>query len=253
MKNVIAALALTILVVPAHAEFEIEEAETAVNSVELQISTGLFLGGVKPGDERFATETEIIWGVFPGFSTGLSFEVGGERDGSPAFEQMELESTFAFIGRESLFGLTPANGEDPVFSLVLFTGLELELDEPDDIVLAAGPAFAFEFDDVASTTNLFFTFPLGGGAKTGFSYGTSLMFEITEYTAIGVEAYGTIENVFDGPGGFNTQEHFIGPAISFEFELENDTELNVRLGSFFGLTNETPTVALSLNIEVEFN
>lgn len=238
------ALAVALLALPA-AAFELEEGTTEENSVEMEISNSVFLGDVDNGDDRSTHEVGVTWGLLHGWSTGLAFELTNEAGGEIAFEGVEWSNTIAILGGETERG--PEG-----LTLALFTAFEFEFEESDDVELTIGPAIGIELDPIELTVNPFVTVPLGGGSDAGFTYALGAYYEVSDDLAVGIEAHGEIEDAFSNAPGLSQQEHFIGPAIAFEIEAEEDREVEFRLGSFFGLTEATPTVGLSLNLELGF-
>ncbi|MGI9412527.1 MAG: hypothetical protein ACR2PM_02600, partial [Hyphomicrobiales bacterium] len=84
----------------------------------------------------------------------------------------------------------------------------------------------------------------------GLAYAASAMIGLGDSPfSIGVEAHGEIEEAFGNPPDADEQEHFFGPALAFEAELDRGRELEARVAFLAGLTDASPDLAVSLNVE----
>ncbi|MEO1492235.1 MAG: hypothetical protein AAFV19_08805 [Pseudomonadota bacterium] len=245
-KTLATAALLALIAGPALAGFEIQEANTEENAVTLESVNTVFFGDLED-QIRSSHELTVGWGVVHGYAFEFGFELENPSadDESADFSGLELTNTIALIGEEGF-------STSDTFALALIAGLEFEFEESSDVSLTLGPAIEAELGGVELLSNTFLEIPLGGGEGLGFSYALGGYYEMTDDVAIGLEAHGEIEEVFDDTPALSEQEHFIGPAVAFEIGLEEDQEVGMRVGTFFGLTDETPTVGLSLNLELEF-
>lgn len=247
----------------AYAEFEVEEPETKEGKIEVEWNNAIFLSDVADGDTRSSHEVEVSLGVIPGWKSGLSVEIENERGESPVVEGGEWNNLFVLIGKETIFDFsTPHPGavsddedeDEDGFSLALFAGFEVEGgDNGDEITFGTGPFFGYTNGPFSAVVNTAVEIPLGGDGNTGFAYAASLLYALTDDVAAGVEFHGGIDDVFEDIPSLSDQEHYIGPVISAEFEVDERRELEVKLGGFFGLTDETPDFALAINLELEIN
>lgn len=247
MNKTIATAALLALVAgPAWAGFEIKEANTEENAVTLESVNTVFFGDLED-QIRSSHELSVGWGVVHGYAFEFGFELENPSadDETTEFSGLELTNRIALIGDEGF-------STSDTFALALVAGFEVEFEESSDISLTLGPAIEADLGGIELLTNTFVEIPLGGGDGLGFAYALGGYYELMEDVSVGFEAHGEIEEVFDDTPSLSEQEHFIGPAVAFEIGLEEDQEVGMRVGSFFGLTDETPTVGLSVNLELEF-
>jgi len=101
------------------------------------------------------------------------------------------------------------------------------------------------------TANPFLEKTFGRNRVEGIAlnYGWHAKYELRSGFAVGVEAFGVVENLADPPP-WSAQEHRIGPAIFIEIELTKDFKITPDIGVFFGLTPATPDVAIKLNVGI---
>lgn len=246
MTKTIAIAALFALATsPALAGFEIKEANTEENSVTLESVNTVFFGDLED-QIRSSHEVSVGWGIVHGyaFEFGFEFENSTARN-SDIFQGFEFTNTFAIVGNE---GFAPSEN----FALALIAGLDFEFEETNDVVLTIGPAIEADLGGVDVSTNTFLEVPITGGDDTALTYAIGGYYDLLDDVAVGFEAHGEIEQIFDDTPSLGDQEHFIGPAVAFGFDVDEDQEVGMRVGSFFGLTNATPTVGLSVNLELEF-
>lgn len=245
-KTLTTAAMLSLFAAPAWAEFEIREANTEENSVTLESVNTVFFGDVED-QIRSSHEVRIGWGVVHGygFEFGFEFDTGNPDDDNSNFLGLQLVNTIALIGQE---GFSTSDS----FALALIAGFEVDFAESSDIALTIGPAMEADLGGVDVSSNTFLEIPLGGGEDIAFSYALGGYYDVSDGVAVGLEAHGEVESVFDDTPSLSDQEHFIGPAVAFDFDVSEEQEIGMRVGSFFGLTDETPTVGLSVNFELEF-
>lgn len=63
--------------------------------------------------------------------------------------------------------------------------------------------------------------------------------------------YGFIEDVGAGPA-FNQQDHRAGPALFFDVPMDKRRDLDISLGTYFGMTSVTPEASVMLNFGIPF-
>lgn len=231
---------------PAFAGFEVIKPTTASQEVELELINTVRVGGVVLGEDVSEHEVGLKYGAFQGLQLGIAFEVENVRGESPAPGGFEVSSKLAIFGGEVEPG-------DQLFDMAIYSEFSFDFNDDDDRAFSVGPILGFNFDPVSVVTNGFFVIPLADDTRnTGFEYAVGAMVDVAQDVAVGFEAHGEVPSVFAGAPPLGSQEHYIGPALAFSFEPEEDREVGVRIGSFFGLTDTTSRVGLSANLELGF-
>jgi hypothetical protein len=244
-------------------EFTINELTFEKGEVEVQ-NNGFVVSGAPKGDDddegvtRFAHGLSVQYGVSNHFL--IDFDIGVRRlDGG------HLEASG--LGLEGLFKLY--SSADNLFHFGVFGGLEIALQDEDADAFEFGARFQYGGEDSGTLAllNLGFEKTFGENREDGmeFAYGLILRKSVTKMVAIGIEAFGEVENIGNAPG-FQEQDHRIGPAINFSGGDDDDgdekgadaslkdreVEWNVNLGVLFGVTDSTPDATFTWNVEFEF-
>lgn len=240
------ALGLMLATVPAFAEFEVISPVTASQEVEMELQNSVRVGGVVLGETVSDHEVGVSYGALQTWQIGIAFGIENNRGSNPSVEEIEFSSKIGILGGET--SATPQ-----LFDLAVYTEFAFSPNGNNSETVAVGPIMGFNFDPVTVVTNSFFVVPVSGGNRnTGFEYAVGGMVDVSDGVAVGFEAHGEVPSVFKGATSTGSQEHFIGPAVALSFEPEEDREVGLRLGSFFGLTKAAPTVGLSANLELGF-
>lgn len=243
MRKIILAAAIVALPGIASAGFEIEDATTEENAVEFEIENTIFFGDVDTGDTLSEHEIGLSWGVLNPWTTSISFEFEVEQGETIGLDGMEWSNTFGLVGGE-------ASVSDEL-AVALYTSLAFEFDSAEDVSLTIGPAVEYGVGNVELGLNTFVQIPLDGGDDAGFVYAIGASTEVSPGIDVGLEAHGEIAEAFTNAADFDQQEHFLGPVIEIEAE-EGDQAAEIRLGVFAGLTDATPSVAVSANVGLGF-
>ncbi|MEM7060163.1 MAG: hypothetical protein AAF557_21485 [Pseudomonadota bacterium] len=231
---------------PAFAGFEVEEPTTASQEVEMELVNTVRVGGVSLGDNVSEHEIGVSYGALEFFEIGIAFEIENERGETVSPGGFEIHSKLAIFGGE-----TEPGGQ--LFDMAIYSEFSFNFDDDDDRTFAVGPIFGFNVDPVTIITNSFFVIPLADDTEnTGFEYAVGAMYDVNDSVAVGFEAHGEVDSIFVGAPSLSDQEHYLGPAIQLSFEPEEDREVGLRLGSFFGLTDATADLGLSANLELGF-
>ena len=157
------------------------------------------------------------------------------------------------------------------FAFAFRTIYEAVTDAPDEILF--GPLARYAVGRNSTTLNTFFVGQVGDETtKDGLElqYNWQLKHEVSHRLALGVEAFGKIED-HAHPGSFNDQLHRAGPVIYFNFGEEEGSaaerhesdegereqksaapELKMAAGVLFGLSDATSDVTFKLDAELEF-
>ncbi|MFM9941741.1 MAG: hypothetical protein ACKVP7_19830 [Hyphomicrobiaceae bacterium] len=132
-----------------------------------------------------------------------------------------------------------------------FTSIEASVHRDTTNAVQYGPIVTLKADKLSFTANPFFekTFGRNHIEGTAFVYGLQAKYDIREGFALGIEAFGVIENLGNTPP-WEEQEHRIGPVLFTEFELAKDVKIAPDFGVLFGLTKATPDVAFKLNVGI---
>lgn len=258
-------LIATSVAAPVYAqEFTINELSFEKGELEIQNNGFVISGAPKSDDDdegatRFSHQLSIQYGLTNYFL--VDFDLGVRRlDGA------DLEASSA--GLEGLFKLY--SSADNNFFFGVFGGVEFALQEEDADSFEFGTRFQYggEESDALAVLNLGFEKTFGENREDGTElvYGLILRKSVTKTVALGVEAFGEIEDIANAPR-FEDQDHRIGPAIHLSgggdgdeaegkgetAELqERDIEWDVNLGVLFGVTEATPDTTFTWNVEFTF-
>ncbi|MEM7210934.1 MAG: hypothetical protein AAF479_03415 [Pseudomonadota bacterium] len=228
----------------AFAGFEIEDATTEENAVEFEIENTVFVGDVNTGDTVSEHEIGVTWGVFNPWTTSVSFELETEKGGTLDLNGFEWSNTIGLVGGEA-----SVNDE---LAVAIYTSFEYEFDSAEDVNLTVGPAVQYSTGNLDFGLNTFVAIPLDGGEDPAFVYAFGVSSEVSQGIAVGLEAHGEIPRAFGDAAEFEQQSHFLGPVVEIESAEENGQSAEIRLGAFAGLTDATPSVAVSANVGFGF-
>lgn len=153
------------------------------------------------------------------------------------------------------------------------TELEFPVQEADESSsLVIGPIFQYDMGDWQALTNLYGVYHYAGedDGKWDFSYTVRLMYQATEHWGVAVEAYGTVDRLWQ-TGTINEEaelfgdhdQHRLGPIVYYSVETDfsprrlfaaeaEESELNLGFGWFFGLNDNTPDHTIKWSVEYEF-
>ena len=231
---------------PSFAGFEVESATTASQEVELELINTVRVGGVTLGENVSEHEIGLTYGAFEFFEIGLAFEIENERGDVVGPGGFEVSSKLAILGGETQPG-------EQLIDMAIYSELSFDFNDNTDRAFTVGPIFGLNFNPVRVTTNSFFVVPISNDTEnTGFEYAVGAMVDVSSSVAVGFEAHGEVDSIFNNVPSLGDQEHYAGPAIAVSFEPEEDREVGLRLGSFFGLTDATSDLGLSANLELGF-
>jgi hypothetical protein len=165
-------------------------------------------------------------------------------------EQEDLRLANAAI--ESIFLLKGTDDKRTRdFGLAWFTGVDITTHRDSTNAVVFGPIAKLKSDKLTFTVNPFFEKTFGRNRDEGvaFVYAWQIKQELRDGFGIGVEGYGTVDNIAHPPP-VAEQEHRIGPVVYTEVELRKDFKLTPEFGVLFGLTEATPDVTFKLNVGV---
>ena len=274
-----AAILLMSAVVPAFAEFEIQESTIDPGEIQLQYR-GAWHSGLPPVEDvadielvpgseieavKQSHEFEIQMSVTSRWLLAFTHAFEEPIDDDFQLTAIEVESQIELIERRGDgLGLAFQGGiENPVW----------DAKEENDPDVHFGPIVELSKSNFTLVTNPLF-FKLRGDINDqegfGFEYGWQGRYEAFGGRLwLAVEMFGEVEDMANA-GGFDQQLHSIGPAFYYTFGKDDDDdyedagyedediyeksrELTVSLGAQFGLTDVTSDVALKVFIGYEFN
>ena len=249
----------------AHAQagiFEVVHPDVSKGQIELEFLNGIGLNNVEDGDERSVHEFAAAYGITDYWKFTAAFEVANPRGESAEVEAIELENLIIlpFFGgghdhekkhdhdREK--GVEVDDDDDHGgFTLGFFTALEIPTEGGiSEGGIEFGPVWEAEIGNVEWVGNLLVEAPFSEG-DPGIAYASQLVLPVSDHIGIGVENYGEFEGAF-GSGG--EDEHFAGPAVYFDFELENGHVLEPRAAVLFNLSESPTNAVFSFNLEYKF-
>ncbi len=132
-----------------------------------------------------------------------------------------------------------------------FTGFDLSVRGDSTNAVVFGPLFAWKVDRATFAVNPLFEQTFGRNSVDGlaFAYAWQVKLDVREGFALGIEGYGTIENIGNSPPR-EEQEHRVGPVVYTELDLGHGVKIEPSLGVLVGLTDATADIAVKLNIGV---
>lgn len=257
---------------PAHAEFEIQEADVEKGAKGFEYRGAVHWGisnqekssatedggDVGGGDEeegplRQSHEFEFQYGLTDRwqFSTNLSTDEPVDQDFN--LSSVELELQYEFMKRE---------GDGIAMAMQAGYGFATRGGDPDE--LGFGPIVELASGKLLITLNPIFNTQVGENRDQdglGFEYGWRAEYDFAKHWGVGVEMFGEIDDLANA-GSWKDQNHSIGPTLFWnpggDDEGEGkegadndekvagppDMELSFNVGVQFGLTDATSDGAL---------
>ena len=229
--------------------------------------------------QRHALEIEVSLTSYMRSRVGIEFEK--ERFDEP--ESLALANSFDALklseaAFETILVIQPPSQRQLGFGLL--TELEFAVQDGDQSKsIIFGPILQYDIDAWQVLANIYGVYHFDGedDGKWDFSYATRLLYQQSKHWGFGVEAYGTIDRL--GNSGHLSEasllfgdhdQHRLGPIIYYTIDTEwnpkelfnatqrtdeNDQQgasLNIGIGWFFGLNDDTPDHTLKWSIEYEF-
>jgi len=258
---------LLLPVMPALAEFEIQESTIDPGEIQLQYR-GAWHSGLPKGDAgdldvlpdqeeaplRQSHDAELQMSITSHWLVALTHTFDEPIADDFRLSALEVESQIELITLVGDgLGLAVQGGvEKPLF--------EASREEAPDFSL--GPIIELATNDFLLTLNPLFFREFGELAEQegwGFEYGWQAKYDVTERLALALEMFGEIDELRNS-GSFDEQQHSIGPAFYYtlgeadvdEFGKGEGAELVLSLGAQFGLTEQTSDAALKVFIGYEF-
>lgn len=267
---------------PAHAEFEIQEAEIQKGEVQVEYRGAVHWGfpaaekpksGAKEGalqeeEEgplRQSHDFETSYGLTDRWLVSATLVAD-----QPLGENFETSSAEF----ELQYEIIEAKGKGLGLAFTAGYGIATRGGNADEIEF--GPIVDYEVGKLSLTLNPFLTAQVGENKQTdglGFQYGWRAEYEVAQNWGLGVEMFGEIEDL-TSTGPFESQNHSIGPTLFYNPSKEDenvggegddddakkkkegggpaDMEFSLNVGVQFGLTDATSDTALKFQGELDF-
>ena len=231
--------------------FHVIHPDVEQGQIELEVLNGIHLGSTDAGEERSVHEIAIGLGITDYWKLTGAMEIANPQGEKAEIEAFEIENLFIlpFGNHEHGGGHHDGDGDHGGhgFILGLFVGLEIPNEGGiSEGGMEIGPVLETEIGPAEFVGNLFVEVPFVDGEDPGLSYATQLVFPVSEQVGVGVENYGVWEGLFGERG---EDQHYMGPAIYFDWELANGHAFEPRLAVLFGLNDAAADSVLSFNIE----
>lgn len=242
---------------PASAQFYVRQPDVERGENEVEEHGAIYAGQGDDEQVRQSHEVEYKRGLSDRWQ--LIVEGFFEQEVGEALEATEFE-----IGGQ--YELIQREGDG--FGLAFRTLFEGVKDSPDEILF--GPLARYMHGPNSTTLNTFFVGKVGDNTTRDgleFKYNWQLKHELGHRFAVGVEAFGEIEDLAH-TGSFNDQLHRVGPVVYFDFSKEEvreseygekaeereteSPEFKMAAGVLVGLTDATSDVTFKLDLELEF-
>ena len=247
--------------VPAWAQFYVRQPDVEKGVSEVEEHGAAYAG---PGDDEELRQSHEVE-----FKNGLTDRAELIIEGffeQPIGESLQFKE-FEIGGQ---YELVKPQGDG--FAFAFRTLYEAVKDAPDEILF--GPLARYAVGRNSTTLNTFFVGQVGDNPTIDgleFQYNWQFRHELGHRVALGVEAFGEIEDLAHS-GSFNDQLHRAGPVIYLDFgeeeggspaekhesqESEHEQkseapELQMAAGVLFGLSDAASDVTFKLDAELEF-
>ncbi len=236
--------ALTIGPAAVAQTFDVKQLDIKQGSLEIGLDNSFF-GGVPRNNNlnRSAHDQSIDYGVREWWRLSAVLKLENPDLG-------DLHATRVAV--ENIFVLRPMDEKKKQdVGVGFFASVEASVRDDVTNALFFGPIVTAKWDQVTLAANPFLSQTFGRNREEGiaFVYGWQAKYQIREGLAVGIEGFGSIENIGNSPR-VAEQEHVVGPVVFTEIEVTKDFKITPDIGLLFGLTRATPDVALKLNVGI---
>ena len=235
--------AIAVATSPARAQtFDVKQPDVTKGAIDYGPET-MFARGLPDGASLHANEQAIFYGLQDWWKINgaLKFDKpGGE----------ELRMIGASVG--NIFVLKPLDDKRTHdVGLGWFTEITGSNHRESTNSVVFGFIPTLKADKLSLTANPFFEKTFGRNREEGiaFTYGWQVKYELREGLGLGVEGFGVIDDIGNAPR-VSEQEHRVGPVFYTELDLGGERKLGADFGVLFGLTPETPDVAVKANFNI---
>lgn len=239
----IACLAMAAPLGGANAQtFDLHAPASRQGERSVEVLNGVNLGPGRGNAEvlRNAHETKLVYGL----SDRWMIEFGAlverpERD----------DARLARFNIENIFVLKPV--ETYGLGLGWYTAVEIATSDDTQNALVFGPVLQAKAGRAEFLVNPFIEKGFGRNAEAGMAlnYVWRGKYEVSHGLGLGAKGYGHVHDLGAGPA-FAAQDHRLGPAVFLDLEFEKGREVEVSLGTLFGLTRASPNASLLLNVGI---
>ena len=249
----------------AHAQaqvFEVIHPDVKEGGFEFEILNTVVLDHVGVGDERTVHEIALGYSPVDFWKTTIALELVNTRRNGGALEAFEWENVFLFFGGHGGDDHDHKHDHDHgggfgIEALGLYAALEVPREGGLQTGGAAiGPIAEIALGPVHTVANLVVEIPFEAGVDPGLAYALSAAVPVAETAsakfAVGLEAFGGVEELFGNGTSLGQNVHVIGPALYAGFDVGEGQSIEPRLAVLFGLTDASPDAALSFNIEFKY-
>lgn len=186
---------------------------------------------------------------------GLERPAGGDYD----VTSVAFENVFRFYG-----------AHPGALDAAWFTAVSAGIDNEASNAIEFGPVISLSEGPVSLVLNPFFEKTFGDNSEPGiaFSYGWRATYRVAEFFSVGLEGYGTIEDIANKPA-FEEQIHRIGPVLYLGHvhgdaqgihgtehaghdDHGNGPEWHGEIGVLLGLTDHTNDAIIKFNVGADF-
>ena len=126
---------------------------------------------------------------------------------------------------------------------------------PDDATnsVVFGPILKVSSGKASVTVNPYLEKTFGRNHDDGiaFTYGWQGKLEVREGFSVGIEGFGTVDNIGDAPP-LKDQDHRIGPVLYFAWDAGQGRAVQFDIGVLAGVTDAAPDVSVKANIGTTF-
>ena len=186
---------------------------------------------------------------------GLERPAGGDYD----VTNVAFENVFRF-----------SQARSGALDAAWFTAVSVGVDDEASNAIEFGPVISLSEGPVSLVLNPFFEKQFGDNREPGiaFSYGWRATYRVAEFFSLGLEGYGTIEDIANSPA-FEEQIHRVGPVLYLGHvhgdaqgihgtehagpdDHDNGPEWHGEIGVLFGLTDHTNDATIKFNVGADF-
>jgi len=226
--------------------FEVVHPDVEKGEIEIEVLNGFATESVEGGEERSAHEFAIGYGFTERWKATAAVEIVNPRGDDATVEGFEFESLL-LLTEPGHHDEDKLGEDDHHFTLGLFTALEVPREGGiSEGALEIGPVFETQLGALDFVGNVLAEIPFEDGEDAGLAYAAQTILPVNENFAVGIENFGEFEGLFGDRG---EDEHFAGPALYWEAELDNGHVIEPRLAVLFGLNDNTPDATISFNVE----
>lgn len=197
------------------------------------------------GAPRSSHEVNAAYAPLDWLKLAVHLDLENVADGSWQADHAALEFQVKLVEASAKGGV----------SLAWFTSIEVSTHKDATNTLVFGPIASVQLGPATFTLNTYFGDTIGRNRSDGlaFQYGGQARVEIGGDVAVGIEAFGKLEDVTH-PGPVAEQDHRLGPAMYIMIPPEGagGHALGIEAAMLFGVTEASPAVGFKLSAAVVY-